>query len=177
MFTDSACAPSSDVSLDQHLTGCGAPLPHQFLRFSDAATAGGEHGAPRLLTGKILARSGIFNRNLGPKDRIKELRGNIHALATETGLEIGEFRKIVRMVAGGARRKAWHAARKGAQSAEGRQGAGFAGDADRRRGEFAPRRFHRGQDKPLGARGAVMADTLETARSPKERRHGRTRRA
>jgi Sigma-70 region 3 len=112
MFTDSACAPSSDVSLDQHLTGCGAPLPHQFLRFSDAATAGGEHGAPRLLTGKILARSGIFNCNLGPKDRIKELRGNIHALATETGLEIGEFRKIVRMVAGGARRKAWHAARR-----------------------------------------------------------------
>jgi RNA polymerase primary sigma factor len=32
------------------------------------------------------------------KDRIKELRGNIHALATETGLEIGEFRKIVHMV-------------------------------------------------------------------------------
>jgi RNA polymerase primary sigma factor len=30
--------------------------------------------------------------------RIKELRGNIHALATETGLETGEFRKIVRMV-------------------------------------------------------------------------------
>jgi RNA polymerase primary sigma factor len=32
------------------------------------------------------------------KDRIKELRGQIHALTTETGLEIGEFRKIVRMV-------------------------------------------------------------------------------
>src|SRR5208282_3222860 len=32
------------------------------------------------------------------KDRIKELRGNIHALATETGLEIGEFRKIVHKV-------------------------------------------------------------------------------
>jgi RNA polymerase primary sigma factor len=35
--------------------------------------------------------------------RIKELRGNIHALATETGLEIGEFRKIVRMVQKGER--------------------------------------------------------------------------
>ncbi len=32
------------------------------------------------------------------EDRIKELRGNIHALATETGLEIDELRKIVRMV-------------------------------------------------------------------------------
>jgi len=37
------------------------------------------------------------------KDRIKELRGNIHALATETGLEIGEFRKIVHMVQMGER--------------------------------------------------------------------------
>ena len=37
------------------------------------------------------------------KDRIKELRGNIHALATETGLEIGEFRKIVHMVQRGER--------------------------------------------------------------------------
>src|ERR1700681_2879886 len=37
------------------------------------------------------------------KDRIKELRGNIHALAGETGLEIGEFRKIVQMVQKGER--------------------------------------------------------------------------
>ena len=37
------------------------------------------------------------------KDRIKELRGKIHALATETGLEIGEFRKIVHMVQKGER--------------------------------------------------------------------------
>ena len=36
-------------------------------------------------------------------DRIKELRGGIHALATETGLEIGEFRKIVHMVQKGER--------------------------------------------------------------------------
>ena len=40
------------------------------------------------------------------KDRIKELRDNIHALATETGLEIGEFRKIVHMGAEGRARGA-----------------------------------------------------------------------
>ncbi len=37
------------------------------------------------------------------KDRIKELRGQIHTLATEIGLEIGEFRKIVHMVQKGER--------------------------------------------------------------------------
>jgi RNA polymerase primary sigma factor len=37
------------------------------------------------------------------KDRIKEIRGDIHALASETGLEIQEFRKIVQMVQKGER--------------------------------------------------------------------------
>jgi RNA polymerase primary sigma factor len=37
------------------------------------------------------------------KDKIKEMRGQIHALAGETGLEIGEFRKIVHMVQKGER--------------------------------------------------------------------------
>jgi RNA polymerase primary sigma factor len=37
------------------------------------------------------------------KDRIKELRARIHTLATETGLEIGEFRKIAHMVQKGER--------------------------------------------------------------------------
>jgi RNA polymerase primary sigma factor len=37
------------------------------------------------------------------KDIIKELRAQIHALASEIGLEIGEFRKIVRMVQKGDR--------------------------------------------------------------------------
>src|SRR5499433_3763458 len=37
------------------------------------------------------------------KDSIKELRTLIHALASETGLEIGEFRKIVHMVQKGER--------------------------------------------------------------------------
>jgi RNA polymerase primary sigma factor len=37
------------------------------------------------------------------KDRIKEMRGQIHGLAGETGLKIGEFRKIVQMVQKGER--------------------------------------------------------------------------
>jgi RNA polymerase primary sigma factor len=37
------------------------------------------------------------------KDRIKELRGQIHTLATEIGLEVDEFRKIIRMVQQGER--------------------------------------------------------------------------
>jgi len=37
------------------------------------------------------------------KDNIHDLRGDIHALATETGLEIQEFRKIVHMVQKGER--------------------------------------------------------------------------
>ena len=37
------------------------------------------------------------------KDRIKELRTQIHTLAAETGLEIGEFRKIVHTVQNGER--------------------------------------------------------------------------
>ena len=37
------------------------------------------------------------------KDKIKEHRAEIHALATETGLEIGEFRKIVNIVQKGER--------------------------------------------------------------------------
>ncbi|MBM3608207.1 MAG: RNA polymerase sigma factor RpoD, partial [Alphaproteobacteria bacterium] len=37
------------------------------------------------------------------KDRIKDIRTDIHALATETGLEIQEFRKIVHMVQKGER--------------------------------------------------------------------------
>jgi RNA polymerase primary sigma factor len=37
------------------------------------------------------------------KNQIKDLRGEIHALATETGLEIQEFRKLVQMVQKGER--------------------------------------------------------------------------
>src|SRR5262245_15167893 len=42
-------------------------------------------------------------KNLVAKDKIKEHRTQIHALAGETGLEIGEFRKIVHMVQKGER--------------------------------------------------------------------------
>ncbi len=55
---------------------------------------------------------------------------------------------------GGARREARHAAREGAEGAEDRQGAALARNAHRRRGGFASRRFHRGQERdPADRRG------------------------
>src|SRR5208283_3664207 len=42
-----------------------------------------------------LSEKGWKNFVARDKDRIKELRTHIHTLASETGLEIGEFRKIV----------------------------------------------------------------------------------
>ncbi len=50
-----------------------------------------------------LSAKGWKNFVARDKDRIKELRGQIHALATETGLEIPEFRKLVHMVQKGER--------------------------------------------------------------------------
>jgi RNA polymerase primary sigma factor len=50
-----------------------------------------------------LSEKGWKNFIARDKDRIKELRTHIHTLATETGLEIGEFRKIVHMVQKGER--------------------------------------------------------------------------
>jgi RNA polymerase primary sigma factor len=50
-----------------------------------------------------LSANGWKNFVSHDKDRIKELRTQIHMLATETGLEIGEFRKIVQMVQKGER--------------------------------------------------------------------------
>jgi RNA polymerase primary sigma factor len=50
-----------------------------------------------------LSAKGWKNFVARDKDRIKELRTQIHELATETGLEIGEFRKIVHMVQKGER--------------------------------------------------------------------------
>src|ERR1700689_1375933 len=50
-----------------------------------------------------LSEKGWKNLVARDKDRIKELRTSIHSLATETGLEIGEFRKIVPMVQKGER--------------------------------------------------------------------------
>jgi RNA polymerase primary sigma factor len=50
-----------------------------------------------------LSAKGWKNFVGGDKDRIKELRAQIHALASETGLEIPEFRKLVHMVQKGER--------------------------------------------------------------------------
>src|SRR5215469_3371084 len=50
-----------------------------------------------------LSAKGWKNLVAKDKDRIKDLRGHIHALAGETGLEIQEFRKIVKMVQKGER--------------------------------------------------------------------------
>jgi RNA polymerase primary sigma factor len=50
-----------------------------------------------------LSAKGWKNFVAHDKDRIKELRTNIHTLASETGLEIGEFRNIVHMVQKGER--------------------------------------------------------------------------
>jgi RNA polymerase primary sigma factor len=58
-----------------------------------------------------LSAKGWKNLVARDKDRIKEIRGDIHALATETGVEIQEFRKIVQMVQKGER-EAWQAKKK-----------------------------------------------------------------
>jgi RNA polymerase primary sigma factor len=50
-----------------------------------------------------LSAKGWKNFVAKDKDRIKEIRSEIHALAGETGLEIQEFRKIVQMVQKGER--------------------------------------------------------------------------
>jgi RNA polymerase primary sigma factor len=50
-----------------------------------------------------LSAKGWKNFVAKDKDRIKNIRGEIHALAGETGLEIQEFRKIVHMVQKGER--------------------------------------------------------------------------
>ena len=50
-----------------------------------------------------LSAKGWKNLVANDKDKIKEHRGQIHALAGETGLEIGEFRKIVQKVQKGER--------------------------------------------------------------------------
>src|SRR5436190_7150983 len=50
-----------------------------------------------------LSAKGWKNLIAKDKDKVKEIRGNIHQLAGETGLEIGEFRKIVQFVQKGER--------------------------------------------------------------------------
>ncbi|MBV9426440.1 MAG: RNA polymerase sigma factor RpoD [Bradyrhizobiaceae bacterium] len=50
-----------------------------------------------------LAAKGWKSLVANDKDKIREIRGDIHSLASETGLEIQEFRKIVQMVQKGER--------------------------------------------------------------------------
>ncbi len=50
-----------------------------------------------------LSAKGWKNLVAKDKDKVKEIRSQIHVLAGETGLEIGEFRKIVHMVQKGER--------------------------------------------------------------------------
>jgi RNA polymerase primary sigma factor len=50
-----------------------------------------------------LSAKGWKNLVAKDKDKVKEIRSQIHALASETGLEIGEFRKIVQSVQKGER--------------------------------------------------------------------------
>ena len=50
-----------------------------------------------------LSAKGWKNLVAKDKDKVKEIRSQIHALAGETGLEIGEFRKIVQFVQKGER--------------------------------------------------------------------------
>ncbi len=64
---------------------------------------GGELDPKWILRVSKLSAKGWKNFVANEKDRIKDLRSDIHALATETGLEILEFRKIVQMVQKGER--------------------------------------------------------------------------
>jgi RNA polymerase primary sigma factor len=50
-----------------------------------------------------LSAKGWKNLVAKDKDKVKEIRGSIHELAGQTGVEIGEFRKIVQMVQKGER--------------------------------------------------------------------------
>jgi RNA polymerase primary sigma factor len=64
---------------------------------------GGELDPKWLLRVSKLGSRGWKDFVASEKDRIKEMREEIHTLASETGLEIGEFRKIVQMVQKGER--------------------------------------------------------------------------
>jgi RNA polymerase primary sigma factor len=77
---------------------------HGVIREEFLKTYQGSELDPRWLNrvSKLSSR-GWKNFVARDKDRIRELRTHIHELATETGLEIGEFRKIVHMVQKGER--------------------------------------------------------------------------
>ena len=77
---------------------------HGVLRESFLRQYQGSELDPRWLNRiSKLAEKGWKNFVARDKDRIKDLRTQIHTLAAETGLEIGEFRKLVHMVQKGER--------------------------------------------------------------------------
>ena len=91
-------------------------------------------------------------------DQARTIRIPVHMIETINKIvrtsQPDAARDRPRADAGRARRKARHAARKGAQGPEDRQGADQPRDAGRRRGGQPPRRFHRGQDgDPADRRG------------------------
>ena len=98
-------------------------------------------------------------------DQARTIRIPVHMIETINKIvrtsQADAQRDRPRADTGRARREARHAAREGAQGPQDRQGAALARDAHRRRGGFASRRFHRGQERdPADRRG----DPVEPAR-------------
>jgi RNA polymerase primary sigma factor len=95
--------------INKRLVGCEGRL----LRLAESNGVGREDFLKNYLGSELdplwlnrvsnLSANGWKNFVARDKDSIKELRTHIHALASETGLEIGEFRKIVHTVQKGER--------------------------------------------------------------------------
>src|SRR6516225_1445040 len=95
--------------INQRLVGCEGRLlrlaeSHGIVRENFLSNYLGSELDPLWLNRvSKLSAKGWKNFVACDKDSIKELRTQIHALASETGVEIGEFRKIVHMVQKGER--------------------------------------------------------------------------
>jgi RNA polymerase primary sigma factor len=95
--------------INKRLVGCEGRL----LRLAESNGVGREDFLKNYLGSELdplwlnrvsnLSANGWKNFIARDKNGIKELRAQIHALASETGLEIGEFRKIVHAVQKGER--------------------------------------------------------------------------
>jgi RNA polymerase primary sigma factor len=95
--------------INKRLVGCEGRLmrlaeSHHVAREDFLRNYQGSELDPRWLNRvSKLSAKGWKNLVAKDKDRIKEIRSEIHALAGESGLEIREFRKIVQMVQKGER--------------------------------------------------------------------------
>jgi RNA polymerase primary sigma factor len=95
--------------INKRLVGCEGRLmrlaeSHGVIREDFLRNYQGSELDPRWLNRvSKLSAEGWKNFVARDKGRIRELRTQIHVLASETGLEIGEFRKIVHMVQKGER--------------------------------------------------------------------------